>query len=229
MLSPPDKFVRVKYYVPEGSNEQKETLAGALVIDVNGLCPEVDTRLNPNLFKSLFGIEFVCEAHRHIRSISQFEVTRCFNLRDNISYRLSHPSNILHLDAGIPGRTSLWIFQQVLDSLVSIRDANVDGLDPSDDRPQEDPLTSQFSVAQSFVNGTITTRLPDRDRWIKEIAEDEELVQISQMVWNPAMITKQNMQQVNYNYRYALRNSLILIEDGFLIYREPLVGGESYT
>ena len=140
-LLPPGGLVRVKYYVHEGSAEQKETIAGASVLDVAGLCPEVDPRPNTNLFRSLFGVEFVVDSHRHIRSVSQFEVTRCFGLRDNISlsYRLSHPSNIKHLEAGVPGHTSSWIFSQVL------------------------------------------------------------------------------------------RNSLISVEDGILIYREPLVGGESYT
>lgn len=53
LLLPPDRL---------GSNKQKEPLVGALVINIGELCLEVDICPNPNLFKSLFGIEFVCEA-----------------------------------------------------------------------------------------------------------------------------------------------------------------------
>lgn len=224
--SPTDAGSRVLYYAHRGHAEQQDTLAGSAIMDTAGLCPPLDNRPNTNVFRSLFGIEFTADGHRHIRPVSQFEVTSCFALRDNLRYRLSHPSNISHLDGGIPGLTSAWIFDQIYDVLLHIRQCNVDRFDPSDVDP---PAGTSTSFAHSFLNGTIVTRLPDHARWVKETKDDEELSRIASMVTNPSLLTKANLSNVNYNYRHSLRNSLICIEDGLLIYREPLVGGSSYA
>ncbi len=46
---------------------------------------------------------------------------------------------------------------------------------------------------------------------------------------NPSTLNNKSLAGINYNYHAALRQSLIVIEDDILIYREPLAGIGSYT
>jgi hypothetical protein len=50
-------------------------------------------------------------------------------------------------------------------------------------------------------------------------------------VQNPGLISNKALEgsKLNANYRSALRHSLISLENGILIYRETIVGSESYT
>ena len=43
------------------------------------------------------------------------------------------------------------------------------------------------------------------------------------------MLSNKALADINYNYHAAMRWSLIVIEDGILIYCEPLVGCESHA
>ena len=46
---------------------------------------------------------------------------------------------------------------------------------------------------------------------------------------NPSCLCNKALADINYNYHSALRKSLIVLEDGILISREPLAGCNSYT
>jgi len=129
---------------------------------------------------------------------------------------------VAHLDGGVPARTSSWIFNQVYDRLLQIRDENSEVVEAQavilTDVPQ--PATP----VQSLLNGTIAERLPSHQAWVDATANDDEFKDIISMITNPSTIIKSNLEKVNYNYRHPLRNSLITLEDGLLIYREPLRG-----
>ena len=223
----PSDYTRVKFYLHRRDTEPP-TWNGAAVLDTLGCCPGRLSSPNHNLFQHFFGVEYFCDNLTCVRPISQFEVAACFRLRDSITYQLAHPTNRIHLDAGIPALTSTWIFEQIIDRLVHIREVNTEFYDPSSSsNPSDNALPA--TLIQAFVSGTTTTRLPSREQWRSATLNDAELTKIRQMVLTPAMITAANLKEVNYNYRHALRNSLISIEDGLLIYREPIVGGKSYT
>jgi hypothetical protein len=52
---------------------------------------------------------------------------------------------------------------------------------------------------------------------------------IRDLILNPAKINSNALSAINFNYCGPLRQSQIVIEDGMLIYREPMRGGSSYT
>jgi hypothetical protein len=52
---------------------------------------------------------------------------------------------------------------------------------------------------------------------------------IHNLVLNPSKINSSTLNLVNFNYGAPLRQSQIVIEDGLLIYHEPMRGGSSYT
>jgi hypothetical protein len=89
------------------------TAAGLMVLHPSSLCPPLEWCENQNIFQQLFGVEFHHDGHTYVRPISSFEFARCFNLADNIQYRLSHADYKFALDASIPALTSRWLFTQI--------------------------------------------------------------------------------------------------------------------
>ncbi len=52
---------------------------------------------------------------------------------------------------------------------------------------------------------------------------------IQDLIVNPSKICKETLKNVHYSYRHPIRQSLIMIEDDMLIFREPIRGSTSYT
>jgi hypothetical protein len=52
---------------------------------------------------------------------------------------------------------------------------------------------------------------------------------ICDLITNPSKINNTTLNTVDYNYWAALRQSLLVIKDDMLIFREPVRGGSSYT
>ncbi len=93
----------------------------------------------------------------------------------------------------MPACTSKWLFKQVHEYLVYLRDANSELFFPN-----------QFAVLaatiQAFVNGTIGTHLPSRDWWIKAYSNDKEMSTIRDLITNPSKINNATLNTVDYNY-----------------------------
>jgi hypothetical protein len=134
-------------------------------------------------------------------------------LGNEITYKLSHPSNTFCLDAAVPGLTSARIFDDIHECL--------------------DPC--QYAVpaafAQTFLNGAIGVRLPSHQDWVDAYASDPVMLTMIKFIQNPGLITNKSLEEskLNANYRSALRQSLMFIENGIFSYRETIVGSESYT
>ncbi len=88
-------------------------LDGLSVISTSGLCPPFEACPNRNLFQHFFGIKFHFDSHTYVWAISTIKFALCFNLINFIQYRLSHEKYCYGLDALMPARTSVWIFNQV--------------------------------------------------------------------------------------------------------------------
>jgi len=218
-----DPHISILYFLHKKNSDQS-ILSGAAVLSLDSLCPPYDPVLHDNLFQRFFGVQFRHESHLYVRAISSFEVMTCFGLCDNITYRLSQPQNTPAMEAGIPGRTSAWIFDQVTERLFQIRDANCEIFDSSHH-------AAPAATIQAFVSGAVGVRLPSKERWIQAYQDDKELSQVMAFVRNPSSMTSKALREsgINFNLREPLRRSLIKIEDGLLIYREPLAGSNSYT
>jgi hypothetical protein len=155
---------------------------GSYVVETDCLCPRFEPCDNSNLFRHHFGIEFTYEGHTYVRAISPFEFARCYNLEDEITYKISHQSNIFCLDAAIPGRTLAHIFDQLLTRLVSIREANCSIFSPNQH-------AAPAACAQGFLNGTVGIRLPDKAQWVEAYSRDPVMKCIIGFVKHPGTIS----------------------------------------
>ena len=214
-------FASCEYLLHRGSDNHSIS-AGAQVFSTDHLCPPFAAGSVGNLFRHYFGIEYCCDDHVLIRPISPFEFVSCFRLNDTLTYRLSHSTFEHYLDAGIPARTSLWIFDCVLDHLFEIRDSNCEVFDPSHH-------AAPAATCQSFLNGAVGAKLPDADRWISAYKDDPECVQLSSLINNPSLICKDSLLKVHHKYRQPLRSSSLIIENDMLTLKEPLLGSESFV
>ncbi len=159
-----------------------------------------------------------------MRTISLFELAPCYNLEDEITYKISHQSNIFCLDAAIPGRTSAHIFDQLLTRLVSIRDANCSIFSPNQ-------YAAPAACAQAFLNSAVGIRLPNKAQWVEAYSRDSVMKCIIGFIEHPCTICNKALEAlgIDYNYRAALRQSRIVIKDRLLIYCKPIAGSASYT
>ena len=85
------------------------------------------------------------------------------------------------------------------------------------------------ATIQAFLGGAVSVTLPSRVRWIQAYDSDKDLKGIRDIIANPSTLSNASLRKINYNYHSALRKSLIVLEDGILIYREPIAGTGSYT
>ena len=81
--------------------DNPEITAGSGVYSTDGLCPTFAPN-NPNLFSNTFGIEFDLDTEWLVRALSAYEFVSAFGLDKEITYSLSHPTNFLLTDSGIP-------------------------------------------------------------------------------------------------------------------------------
>ncbi len=65
-------------------------LSGSGVLSPLSLFPPFEACPTRNLFQNFFGIEFHFDSHTYVLAISTFEFAHCFNLVENMQYRLSH-------------------------------------------------------------------------------------------------------------------------------------------
>ena len=186
------------------------------------MCPPFELCPNRNLFQHFFGIEFHHDDYTFVRALSTYEFSLCFGLVDDIQYRLLHERYKFGLDAAMPGRTSSWLFDQVHNHLVYLRDAYSKIFSPNQ-------FAAPTTTTQTLINGAICTCLPSRERWAQAYASDKELCTVCDLVLNPSKITNKFLANVNHNYRGPLRQSLIVIEHDMLILHEPIIGTSLFT
>ncbi len=122
----------------------------------------------------------------------------------------------------MPSRTSAWLLEQIHLYLSYLRDANSKIFLPNQ-------FAAPAATIQAFVNGAIGICLPSQERWIQAYSDDTEMSAIRNLVLNPSKINSSTLNAVNHNYCAPLWQSQIVIEDGLLIYHQPMRGGSSYT
>ncbi len=210
------------WYTLHRPDTNKLVMVGSEVVSLDGLCPAFNACPNPNIFQHHFGIKFHHKGHSYVQAISPYKFVRCFGFIDQMMCHLSHPTNRFAMDAAMAARTSAWLLKQAHSYLAYLRDANGEVFLPNH-------FTAPATAIQAFVNGAIGVRLPSKERWIQAYSDDTKMSAIRDLVTNPSKINDAAMSKVNYNYWAPLRNSQIMLEDGLLIYREPIRGGSSYT
>lgn len=205
-------------YTLHRSGSDPTIQSGAAVMSQARLCPPFSPDNTTNLFGHLFGIEYKTPNDTYVRPISLFEFARCFNLMDDLTYRLSHESNKFYLDAGVPAFTSAAILASCHERLISIRDANLQLFEPNS-------IHAPAAMAPVFVNGAVGTRLPDAAKWKSAYQADPQTRLIMELIANPGRIKNDTLKSIHASFRMPLRQSLLVVEDDMLIYREPLGDG----
>ncbi len=186
--------------------------------------PSVQPNCQYKHFGHYFGIEFKCKGHTYVRATLPFEFVLCFRLTDRLTYTLSHPSNAFCLDAAFPALTLERIFEHILDRCIQIRSSNFEIFKPNQ-------YAAPAACIQTFLNGAIGVRLLTNKQWVQAYLDYPDTAAIVKFVQNPGTITNKSLDNAksNANYRAALRQSHIMVEDGILILHEPIVGSESYA
>ncbi len=197
-------------------------LDGSGILSPLSLCPLFEACSTRNLFQHFFGIKFHFDGHTYVRTNSTFEFACCFNLVENIQYRLSYEKYCFGMDASMPAQTFTWVFQQVHSQLVFLRNLNYEMLSPNQ-------FPAPAATIQTLVNGTNCTCLPLREWWLRAYDNNVELCIVCKLVLNPSLICNKRLSEVNHNYRGPLRQSQILIKDGMLILHKPICSSTLYT
>jgi hypothetical protein len=196
-------------------------LNGAAVLLHDSLCPPFDGSSTTKKFKCHFGIKFHDNDHTYIQTFMPFEFTSCFGLIDKLRYRLSQHDNWFALDAGVPALSSAWVFDHILNCLLSICNSTVEIFEPNQ-------FAAPVATIQAFLSGTVGISLPSREHWIKAYDTDRDLRRIREIVANRSTLSNNLLRDINYNYHSALRKLLIVLEDRILVYREPIAGEGLY-
>ncbi len=136
------------FYNLHREHDNPSILPGASVVNVDGLCPEFDAHKNTNLFGHHFGIKFIHDGHTYVQAISLFEFISCFCLTNNLTYKLSHTSDIFCMDAAIPAITSSQIFELIYDHCIQIRCSNFKIYKPH-------RAAAPAAHVQLFLNGAV--------------------------------------------------------------------------
>ena len=178
------KGVLYRYFLHR-AHDNPSIVAGSAVVCVDGLCPPFDPTSNSNLFGHYFGMEFVHCDNTYVRSISPFEFARCFRLGDELTYKLSHPTNQFCLDAGIPALTSARIFEQIHEWCSHIRSQNFEIQEPNQ-------FAAPAACVQTFLNGAIGVHFPDHDSWVRAYQDDPELRSTTLAQYPNAIWKRQN-------------------------------------
>ncbi len=133
---------------------------GAAVLSHNSLCPPFDGLSTTNIFKCHFGIEFHDDDHTYVQPFLQFEFMSCFGFIDQLRYQLSQHGNWFALDAGVTALTSAWVFDHILDRLLSIRDSTMEIFEPNQ-------FAAPAATIQAFLGGAVSVTLPSHAHWIQ--------------------------------------------------------------
>jgi hypothetical protein len=217
-----DRGIIIKYSIhrPDSDNT---VLVGLEVISVDGLCPAFNACPNLNISKPILDSSLIMRVTHtskpfHPTNLFTASTSSTSSLTDSFNHHTNFASTPLCLLAHPSGYSSksthIWCTLEI--------DANSELFLPNQ-------FAAPAATIQAFVNGAIRIWLPSRDQWIKAYSNDKEMSTICDLITNPFKINNTTLNTVNYNYRVALCQSLIVIEDDMLIFRGPVRGGSSYT
>ena len=105
------------------------------------------------------------------------------------------------------------MFEQIVERCHCTRDANCELFEPRQ-------YAAPAACAHAFLNGAIGVRLPDAAQWVNAYRDDPEMSFIIGFVSNPGTITNKGLvdANLNANYRSALHQSHIFLEDGIFYF-----------
>ena len=173
--------------------------------------------LNPGgLFSSLFGI-FYQDLNTRLylcRTISIYEYLSFFLFSKNYTVKSAGTSQILKtLQTTTAFRTLSDILHKAYKLLIQFQESSV----------TYNAISTWLDLdVPSFMNGIIMNELPNEYAWTSGYKRDPSCAMLIKMVQQPSLITKANLDQVNYIYRDPMRKHQIEYKNNRLIYNEPI-------
>jgi hypothetical protein len=87
--------------------------------------------------------------------------------------------------------------------------------------------TSQHAASaaisiSSYLSGSTSTTLPSRDFWINAYRCNPETSLMLDMLSNPSLIVKENLEKIHYVYRQPLRSGMIKLHEEMLYIYEHI-------
>jgi hypothetical protein len=134
---------------------------------------------------------------------------------------MSHKKHRFALDASMPSCSLVWLFEQIHLHLINIRDENSEVFSPNQ-------FAALAATIQTLVNGAIPLACLHANYGSRPTKNDSELCLVRNMILNPSKICDESLSKYNHNYCMPLQQSLLSIEDGLLIMKEPITGSDSY-
>ncbi len=149
--------VNTLYYFHRWDDNRSNPVSSA-VISVDGICRSFTPIANINIFCHYFGIEFWHSWHTYVHTISPFKFVPCFCLSEEITYKLSHPSNAFCMDASVLALTSVHVFKHILECCLKTWSLNFENF-------QLNQYAAPAACVQAFLNGSIGVHLPVPKQW----------------------------------------------------------------
>ena len=147
-----------------------------------------------------------------------------YGLPDEYCRELSTRENFHLLQNGIAAKTSKAVLNAICDRLISLRAESLSIQDP-DDSPAANTRSRRASSnpIQIFSN-VIGAKLPDETTWKQSYFADSQCRLILDIIENPSLATKTNIERLHYSLRSPMRRKLVLVERGMIIIKEPIKG-----
>jgi hypothetical protein len=107
------------------------------------------------------------------------------------------------------------VFDYILNCLIEICDANSEIVQPNQ-------FAAPAAAIQAFVSNASSSHIPNHLRWIAAQDADPGFSMIKRIDEDPSLLSKELLKQVNYNFHCPLHKSQIILNDGILVYHEPI-------
>ena len=185
------------------------------------------------MFARSFGIELEIsrdgDTQRAVQPISSYEHTMMFNLIEEISLKLAELDFFHLLEAEFPGKNSASLINCVYERLMSIRKDLSEIFEPEVDAPYLRARGNKASTSPEIVFfNAVGAKFPSDAAWKASYSTDKECSLIMDLIGNPYMIKKPNVEKLYYSYRGPIRRKLIIMNEGMIILKEPIRGESTY-
>ena len=152
-----------------------------------------------------------------------------FNLTERISLKLAELDLFYLLDAGIPGNTSASFINCVYESLISIRKDLLDIFEPEVDAPAFRTRGNKASTSPEIIfSNAVGDKLPSDAACKAAYISDKEFSLMMDLIGNPYLIKKPNVEKLHYSYRGPIRRKLIIMDEGMIILKETIRRESTY-
>jgi hypothetical protein len=117
------------------------------------------------------------------------------------------------LETALPSKTSRAIIEAMLSTLTNIRLGQSEFIDSSNE-------AAPAATARAFLSGATILKLPQQATWKLAYNKDPETKLMIEMIKNPLLIKKENLNDIHFIYRQPMRDNQILLVDDIIYIRE---------